>query len=155
MQISNAVKCPLFFLRTLVDRCIHKCTLRLKRRAECKVHSLVYSLFRFWPQLLATAAARTTLIPSASPSGFRSRNHNIVPILTSDPKHTAPVARFCLFTSRFTEEVTTYKDRGRKSVGAGGSPPPQPHPQLLLLRGIIGWTPAECADGIGIDPTRS
>lgn len=113
---------------------MHKCTLHLKRRAECKVHSLVYWLFRFWPHGV-------------------HHNHNIVPILTSDPKHTAPVARFCLFTSRFTEEVTAYKDRGRKSAGAGGSPPP--HPPLLLLRGIIGWTPAECADGIGIDPTRS
>lgn len=130
MQINiQAINCPLFFLRTFVDRCMHKCTLHLKRRAECKVHSLVYWLFRFWPQLLATAAACTTLIPSASPSGFPSRNDNIVPILTSDPKHTAPVARFCLFTSRFTEEVTTYKDRGRKSVGAGGvTPSPTPPP---------------------------
>lgn len=44
------------------------------------------------------------------------------------------------------------KDRGRKLEGGGSSPPTHPP---LLLHGIIGWTPAECADGIGIDPIRS
>lgn len=57
----------------------------------------------------------------------------------------------CIFTSRFTVEVTTSKDRGCKLDG-GSSPPTHPP---LLLHGIIGWTPTECADGIGIDLIRS
>lgn len=44
------------------------------------------------------------------------------------------------------------KDRGRKLEVGGCHLLPIPR---LRLRGIIGWTPAECGDGIGIDPIRS
>lgn len=72
-------------------------------------------------------------------------------ILTSDPKHTSPVSRFAFSppdsqrrSPRARTEVLNY--------GVEASPPTHPP---LLLHGIIGWTPAEGADGIGIDPIRS
>lgn len=107
--------------------------MRATLEMRSKVFSLVQRLFRFCAQLAATAAAayllelakRFSLSLDVKSQDASQQGAPPLPILTFDPKHTSAVTHLCLFTFRFTAEVTTSKDRGCKLDG-GVSPSTHP-----------------------------